>query len=113
MSGDHNFFMGLDSHQESTGSSSSKSDQERLQAKAQRMHNRGTASKNHSAKLFQTKYSNEQLEKIEEVLKQFQVGELEADYCLNDEREAKAKHFMGIPSKLKLDLVNAQQVINQ
>jgi hypothetical protein len=77
------------------------------------MQNRGTASKNHSAKLFQTKYTNEQLEKIEEILKQFQVGELEADYCLNDEREAKAKHFMCIPSKLKLDLVNAQHVINQ
>jgi hypothetical protein len=77
------------------------------------MQNRGTASKNHSAKLFQTKYSNEQLEKIDEILKQFQVGELEADYCLNDDREAKAKHFMCNPSKLKLELVNAQHVINQ
>jgi 4-hydroxy-3-methylbut-2-enyl diphosphate reductase IspH len=74
MSSDHSFFIGIDSHQESSSISSSKSDQERLQAKAQRMQNRGTASKNHSAKLFQTKYSNEQLEKIEEILKQFQVG---------------------------------------
>jgi hypothetical protein len=72
MSSEEIFFKGEDYPKE--GSSSTKSDQERLQAKAQRMQNRGTASKNHSAKLFQTKYSNEQLEKIEEILKQFQVG---------------------------------------
>lgn len=77
------------------------------------MQNRGTASKIHSAKLFQAKYSNEELEKIEEILRQFQARELESDYCLKDEREAKAKHFMCNPSKLKLELVNAQQVINQ